>query len=217
MTSYVVVGDSQAEGLGMSVALPRALGDNLVEVFDRRGASTRNLVDSGAMALAAGSAANHDATVLVFAGGNDNDVMESAASLSRYKDALADALRVFARKSAAAGKPLRVIWFGPVFAREEWNARQHPQAARAQAAFFGSSEARRAIAEVPMANVSVRWVDSQPLTRDLARPENVHLSADGYRVFADRVVGAVEGGGAFMLILAAAAGYAGWRWWRDRR
>lgn len=217
MTRYVVVGDSQAEGLGMNVALPSVLGDRLVRVHDHRGFSTARLLNEGPLATAAGDAAEHDATLLIFAGGNDNDVLESSTSRERYKQTLLAAVKAVARKSANAGKHINVVWFGPVFARERWNALQHPQAQQVQASVLRSSAVRTAIAEVPGASVSVRWVDSFPLTRDLAREENVHLTADGYRTYADRAVRAVEGGSIFGVALAAGAAYAGWRWWKGRQ
>jgi lysophospholipase L1-like esterase len=214
MTKYVVVGDSQAEGLGMSVALPRVLGDDLVRIEGHPGFSTEAL--RGAISTAAGVAANNDATLLIFSGGNDNNVLASAESLERYKNVILETVRTIARKSATTGKAIKVIWFGPAFALQAWNARMHPQAQQAQRSILGSSAVSRAIAEETGARVSIRWVDLFPLTRDLAREEDVHLTADGYRTLAPRVVSAAEsgGGGILGLALAAGAAYVGWRWYR---
>ena len=49
MTSFVVVGDSQAEGLLLPSALPALLGDRLVGSHDHRGWSSRRLLDDGAI------------------------------------------------------------------------------------------------------------------------------------------------------------------------
>jgi hypothetical protein len=109
------------------------------------------------------------------------------------------------------------VWFGPVFALEPSNARQHPDTARAMASVLRSSAVQRAVAEVPGARVSLRFVDSQPLTRDLARVENVHLTATNYRKYAERALSAAEsGGGLLELLLLGAAGYGAWRLWRMR-
>lgn len=215
MTDYVVVGDSQAEGLLSPNALPALLGDRLVRGIDHRGWSSARLLSDGAVSTAAGVAAANDATLLIFSGGNDNDVLASTENFNRYRDTLLDIVRTLARKSAASGEPLKVVWFGPVYALEPWNARQHPAAARAMATVLRSAEAQR-IAKEGGSQLSLRWVDSQPLTRDLARPENVHLTAPGYRIYGDRAIRAVESGvgGLGIVVILAGLGYWGWRYWK---
>lgn len=215
---YVVVGDSQAEGLLLPNAMPALLGDRLVRGLDHRGWSSARLLSDGAINTAAGIAAANDATLLIFSGGNDNDVLASTEAFNRYKDTLLDIVRTLARKSAATGQPLKVVWFGPVYALEPANARQHPATARAMSTVLRSSEAQR-VAKEGGSQLSLRWVDSQPLTSDLARPENVHLTAHGYQIYADRAVRAVESGlgGLGMLIVAGGIGYWAWRWYQGRR
>jgi lysophospholipase L1-like esterase len=201
MTDYVVVGDSQAEGLLMSNALPAVLGTKLVGSFDRRGWSSRRLLDDGAIAEAAARAASAGATLMIVAGGND-PIPDTSGVLASYKATLLEILR-----AASAAGVRRLLWFGPVFARTEYDAVQHPQVATAQRAILGSSEARAAAGRM-----AVKWIDSQPLTRDLAREENVHLTADGYRVYAERVAKAAGGGGGLVTLAALAlVGYAGYR------
>jgi len=211
MTGYVVVGDSQSEGLLFRNALPDLLAGQLVAGFDHRGWSSGRLLREGAIGEAADAALRAGATLLIFSGGNDT------AGSSSYPETLLDIVRALATKSARAGRPLRVVWFGPVFARIAPDREQHPATARAMASVLGSAEARAA-AEVPGGRLSLRWVDSQPLTADLAREENVHLDAAGYRTFASRVLRAVGGepgtaaaGGAAVLLLAAGLGYLLWR------
>lgn len=214
MTKYVVVGDSQAEGILFANALPALLGDDLVGQYDHRGWSSARLLSDGAIATAAARAADQDATLLVFAGGNDNNVLASAESEARYRQTLRDIVKTIARKSAAAGVTIRVVWFGPVFALEPWNAEQHPQAQRVQRSALSPSAVRRDVAEIPGASVSLRWIDSFPLTRDLARVENVHLTAADYRVFAERALHAASGGGAGSLLMLGFGLGAGWWAWR---
>jgi len=204
---YVVVGDSQSEGLLFPRALPDLLGPRLVAGFDHRGWSSSRLLRDGAIGQAADAALAAGASLLLFSGGNDT------AGASGYPDTLLDIVRALATKSARAGRPLRVVWFGPVFAAVSPDNEQHPATARAMASVLGSAEARQA-AEVPGSGLSLRWIDSQPLTRDLAREENVHLDAAGYRTFGSRVLRAVEGtsttaaaGGAAALLLAVGLGY----------
>lgn len=215
---YVVVGDSQAEGLLLPSAMPTILGDRLVRGIEHRGWSSARLLSDGAISTAAGVAAANDATLLIFSGGNDNDVLASTEEFNRYKNTLLDIVRTLARKSAATGRPLDVVWFGPVYALEPWNARQHPATARAMSTVLRSSEAQR-VAKEGGSQLSLRWIDSQPLTSDLARPENVHLTANGYRIYADRAIRAVESGigGIGMLIIAGGLGYWAWRWYQGRR
>lgn len=208
MTRYVVTGDSQAEGL-MS-PLRASLGARLVGAYDHRGWSSRRLLDEGAIQTAAGTAAANGATMVVVAGGND-PIPDTPTSLEAYKQTLLEILRTVARKSAATSQPIKLVWFGPVFALHEYDETQHPAVARAQRAILNSSEAARAVREIPGAQLSWRWVDSQPLTRDLARVSNVHLTADGYRTYARRVIGQVEGGGLVGLALLGAVGYGVWR------
>lgn len=207
--SYVVVGDSQAEGLMLPTALPRVLGDRLVVGLDRRGYSSRRLLDENVIATALGSAAANDAALLIFAGGND-PIPDTPEKLAIYRDTLLDIVRAAAEKSARTGVAIDMKWFGPVFALHDYDDRQHPAVARAQRAILGSSDVRRTIASVPGARVTVRWIDSQPLTRDLARETNVHLTAAGYAKYAERAVSRIEGGGWGPLV-AAAAGYVLWR------
>lgn len=215
---WVVVGDSQAEGLLYPNALPAILGADLIGLHDRRGWSSRRLLDDGAIDEAASHAARDGAKLVIVAGGND-PIPDTSEKLRLYKNTLLEILRQLSDISARAHAPLSVTWFGPVYALHEYDAVQHPQIAAAQRAIFGSSEARAALASAPGSRVSFRWVDSQPLTRDLARVENVHLTADGYRTYAERVVRAAGGGGGGLLGLAllAGAGYAGWRFWKRRR
>jgi hypothetical protein len=214
---YVVVGDSQAEGILFPGAMPTLLGDRLVRGFDHRGWSSARLLRDGAINTAAGVAGENDATLLIFSGGNDNNVLESAETFDAYKHTLLDIVRALARKSAAMGRPLKVVWFGPVYALEPANARQHPATARAMSTVLRSSEAQR-VAKEGGSQLSLRWVDSQPLTSDLARPENVHLTAHGYRIYAERALRAVEGaaGGFGLVLLAAGLGYLGWNWLKTR-
>lgn len=221
MSSYVVVGDSQAEGLLFRVALPAKLGDRLAGGYDHRGWSTSRLLREGAIGEAADAALARNAKLLIFSGGNDNDVLATPANLDRYKNTLLDVVGALARKSAAAGRPLEVVWFGPVFARIAPDSEQHPATAQAMRTILATSEAQ-ARAREGGSRLSVRWVDSQPLTRDLAREENVHLTSDGYGTFADRVLNTVEGAGA----AAAGAGFAVavfvgglgyWLWTRSAR
>lgn len=211
MTRYVVAGDSQAEGLLAASALPAVL--DVVRGLDHRGWSSARLLSDGVISTAAGIAAANDATLLLFSGGNDNDVLASTESFDRYRGTLLDIVRTLARKSVATGRPIKVVWFGPVYAKEPWNARQHPAAARAMRTVLTSAEARRLV-RADGAQLDLRWVDSQPLTRDLAREENVHLTPNGYRIFAERVKKTVEGGGGGLLPLAllAAGAYAAWRY-----
>lgn len=214
MTKYVVVGDSQAEGILFSNALPALLGDDLVGQYDHRGWSSARLLSDGAIATAAARAAAQDATLLIFAGGNDNDVLATGSRTDQYRQTLRDIVKTIARKSAAAGVTIRVVWFGPVFALEPWNAEQHPQAQRVQRSALSPSAVRRDVAEIPGASVSLRWIDSFPLTRDLARPDNVHLTAANYRIFAERALHAASGGGTGKLALTALAAVGGWWAWR---
>lgn len=200
MTDYVVTGDSQAEGLLAPNALPSVLGAKLVGAFDHRGWSSRRLLDEGAIDEAARRAARDGATLVVFAGGND-PIPDTPAILSSYKHTLLDILR----RAASLGVR-KLIWFGPVFALHEYDREQHPEVAGAQRLIFGSSDARTAAR--PM---TIRWIDSQPLTRDLARESNVHLTAAGYRTYAERAARAVEGGGGLGLAALAALAYLGWR------
>lgn len=218
MTKYVVVGDSQAEGLLFGVALPAILGDELVGRYDHRGWSSARMLSDGAIQTAAGRAVSEDATLLIFAGGNDN--ASTAENADRYRATLRDIVKTIARKSAAAGgQTIKVVWFGPVFARAPGDAVQHPQVRAVQRSALSPSSVRQAVAEVPGASVSWRWVDSFPLTRDLARVENVHLTADGYRIFAERVLHSVAGGGGsslLMLGLAVGGGWWAWKKWGNK-
>lgn len=201
----------------MSGALPSLLGDDLVGSYDHRGWSSARLLSDGAFGSALGRAAATGAKVLIFSGGNDENVLDTPEAFARYRQTLLDIVRAIARKSAAADVPLSVVWFGPVFAAEPRNATQHPETARAMRMVLTTSDVQRAIAEVPGARVSLRWVDSQPLTRDLARVENVHLTAANYRKYAERALSAAEsGGGLLELLLLGAAGYGAWRLWRMR-
>lgn len=211
MTRYVVVGDSQAEGLLEAGALSAVL--DVVRGFPHRGWSSARLLADGAISNAAGVAAAEDATLLIFSGGNDNEVLASTEAFDRYKNTLLDIVRTLARKSVVTGRPLRVVWFGPVAAREPRNARQHPQTARAMGSVLNSTTARRLMRENG-AQLELRWVDAQPLTRDLAREENVHFTGAGYRVFSERVRRTLEEGAAsiFPLLLFATGVYAAWRY-----
>lgn len=214
---YVVVGDSQAEGVLLRNAMPALLGSDLVGSYDHRGWSSARLLADGAIATAAGRAAATGAKILIFSGGNDENVLDTPEAFARYRETLLDIVRVIARKSANAGVPLSVVWFGPVFALEPRNATQHPETARAMRLVLTTSDVQRAVAEVPGAQVSLRWVDSQPLTRDLARVENVHLTADNYTRYAERALSAASSSvGVFGMLFVGLAAYAGWRAWRSR-
>lgn len=201
MTDYVVVGDSQAEGLLMPGALPAVLGDRLVGSHDHRGWSSRRMLDDGAILEAASHAARVGATLVVVAGGND-PIPETPGVLASYKATLLDILRLAAREGVR-----RLVWFGPVFARTEYDGRQHPQVAIAQRAILSSREGRAAAGRM-----STRWIDSQPLTRDLARAENVHLTADGYARYAERVAASLDAAGGLVAFFGVAlVGYVAWR------
>lgn len=191
-TVYGVAGDSQAQGLLLDGALPRLLGEALVSRHPHPGWSTRRLRDEGMIGAALRELARAPATrrvLLVVAGGNDTPPTTATAQ-ARYRELL------LAVADDARNAGVELVWIGPVFARVSPDAAQHPLVANAQRAAFDGS--------------SVRWIDAQPLTRDLARDDNVHLATADYGVFAERVKGQLEGSGGGGLLLLSVLGLGAW-------
>ena len=134
-------------------------------VFDHRGWSTRRLRDE---VLDAALALRPSLVVFVTGGNDDPD----SASLP-------EVVRSTAERVRRAGAQL--VWVGPVFAKVMPDAVVHPRTAAVM---------RAALEGKP----GVRYVDAQALTRDLARSENVHLTAAGYRAYAQRLEAAMRSG-----------------------
>lgn len=125
-------------------------------------------------------------TVVLVTGGNDDP--ESSALPGTVRATAADVLE----------RGARLVWVGPVFAKVAPDDRVHPRTAAIHRAALPPG---------------VRWIDAAPLTRDLARTTNVHLTSAGYRLYAQRLEAAMRGSGSAWLGLAALAAlaYAGAR------
>jgi len=122
-------------------------------------------------------------TVLLITGGND----EPGPGARAVTD--------FVRAVRAAGKTAIVV--GPVFAIHEpeatsHNATREPLLAAARAA-------------------GAKAIDAYPLTRDLARSANVHLTAANYRIYGQRIVDAMKSSGVGGTILGIGLALLAWR------
>ena len=157
-----------------------------IQTFDHRGWSTRRLRDE---ALAEVLATNPDA-ILLITGGNDDP------TASTYPEVVRSTATAFTSRGA------KLYWVGPVFARVSPDSGVHPQVATAMRNNL-SGKSR------------VVFIDAQPLTRDLARTTNVHLTSEGYRTYAQRLLKTI--GGTSLLFWAglalAAYAIASRRWW----
>lgn len=122
----------------------------------------------------AGALASSADAILLVTGGND-DPLNATSLLDMVELA------------RAAGKGLVVV--GPVFAVTD----DGPRHDRARAALQSTLRGKAA-----------RFVDAYPMTRDLARPENVHLTASGYQRYASRLAAGLRSGGVSALALAIA-------------
>lgn len=131
-----------------------------------------------------------DATdLLVVTGGNDTPRAGVAA------------ITELVRRALAAGKRVTVV--GPVFSLHQ------PEKDLHDAVHYPLLDA------ASRAGASI--IDAYPLTQDLARPENVHLTAANYRIYAQRIAGALERRattGLGILALVFVGAYAAWRWLR---
>lgn len=105
------------------------------------------------------------------------------------------ALRGMIERASSSGRALVVV--GPVYALTDDAARHDRARAELRAALRGTR---------------ATWIDAYPLTRDLARPSNVHLTPAGYDAFARRLArrlrargarGSIAGPLAVLLALAA--------------
>lgn len=157
-------------------------------VHDHRGFSTRRLRDE---VLPVAGIAPGDTVVIVTGGNDDPD-----------SGALPEVVRTtIERLQSAVGPTGRVFWVGPVAAKVMPDAAVHPRTAavhRAQA----------------VGKRRVTWIDAQPLTRDLARATNVHLDANGYRLYAQRLTKAMQSSGlAWLAVAGLVAAVLTRRWW----
>ncbi len=121
--------------------------------------------------------ASSASTIVLVTGGNDNPL-----DVTALRDMVALVER--ARK--------RLVVVGPVFALTD-DAGRHDRA--------------RAQLKAAVSGTSARWVDAYPLTRDLASPANVHLTAARYRIYAGRLASAVGNTGWATLAFAFAAAF----------
>jgi len=135
----------------------------------------------------ASALASPASTIVLVTGGNDNPLDRTA-------------LLDMGELARAAGKGFIVV--GPTFALTD-DAARHDRA---------RADIEAALRRKP----GVRFVDAYPMTRDLARPENVHLTAAGYGAYAGRLSAALATGMGFASLAGyALAGYALARWLRE--
>ena len=196
MNTYLLIGDSQAEGL-----LPyihermHARGFTMVGAATHVGWKTARFVsEQAAVAL---SRVNPD-VVLVVLGGNDIATTASARAV------LAEDIRQFLAQIRSSSSP-HIIWIGPAHSTDPNTSRRHEAVADVQSSMLPA--------------LGVEWHDGGPMTEDLGHAaDGVHFPRTSLIRWADRInqalftnehstrwVGAVS-------LLAAAAGIAGIAW-----
>jgi lysophospholipase L1-like esterase len=190
MTSASLLGDSQAGGIKEVLGEQlRALGWTTLAATHDNGASTRVLIDGGALALAL---ARRPDVLVVFAGGNDTPTS------SAHWGELVDVAR-------AAGA--RVVWVGPPGAVGDATLDARRLAiSRAQQTFFSTK-------------AGVKWLDGRQTAQGLPRRDEVHLTIPaGYREWAARLAPAIVGpASSGLAALAGAALVLGGAWWFANR
>lgn len=183
MSTWVLVGDSQAVGLKPHmVELMRARGWQLVGSSTFGGWSTGRMVNEGELPALSRL---EPALAVVVLGGNDQP-----------NSALAGKIGDLVEKLRWSSHP-RIVWVGPAHStRPEVNERKDRVAA---------------IQRQIIPRLGVWWIDGQRMTEDLPHtPDGVHFSTVGRRLWAERLVllllGASRVTRSSALLLGVAAG-----------
>lgn len=183
MTTVAVIGDSQAQGIVFYGNLPDQLvaqGLQYVGGYQLPGAPTRE--------IAANVSRLFDRTipdvVIVFAGGNET---VGAAQTASWRS-LVEVLQAYGVK--------QVFWVSPP-------ASPDPARDRGRAAV---SAAQRPVVEAAGAT----WISGRDTAQGIPRRDDVHLTNDGYRTWAQRIAGTVGASmrGSFAPVVVGLAGLA---------
>lgn len=191
MTTYSLIGDSQAEGV-TNVARPSlparitAKGGTPRRFWFRVGASTTRLIEDLDEVLTP-----VPDVMIVMAGGNDTRY--STGSWGTMLDRLHHA------------GVRQVVWIGPPNSPDPETDANRRAISDAQRAFFSTRD-------------GVRWLSGRELASGLPHADgrgvaDVHLTRDGYSVYAQRIASALTSSGGMLALGAAVAAGLLWFAW----
>lgn len=182
-----IIGDSQSQGLvPWLVPLLEARGDVVVGTMAVPGMSLQNMRASNERASAAREiAARSDELIVILGGNNPRDPEAKYAHLVDW----------FLTRVAQG--PRRIWWVGPAASTHDTGYDRHVITRRYQRALLP----RRA---------RVTWIDAWPMTARGVQfaADGLHFTREGYRVWASRLVGELEGTPTGLLIGGGLLGFA---------
>ena len=201
MSGYVLIGDSQAQGLEPHLReYMRARGYALLGASTQPGWSTSRFVEDGIARRLVSAAPD---LVLVALGGND------AAITASQQAALASDISTLVAQLRAGGTR-HIIWIGPAHSMNSDVARRH--------------RSTTALHKLIMPALDVEWHDGDPMTRDLGHTaDGTHFTRTSYARWAARVNAVLftssSGAGRWVgaALAGAAVGMAGLAWYFLRR